>query len=56
MERFNESQGGDYETTRELEQNELRERGLAILALGTVDMPYLVPVDPMDELNCDSCQ
>lgn len=47
---------GDYELARQQEDTELRQRGLAILALGSVDMPYLVPVDPMDELECDSCQ
>lgn len=47
---------GDYEIKRAEEQLDLVQRALAIQAMDAVNDAYLVPIDPMDELECDSCQ
>lgn len=52
---------GDYEASRQLRDDEMTQRALAIEAIGAVNMPileevYYVPVDPMDDLQCDGCQ
>lgn len=47
---------GDYETSRQLRDDEMKQRELAVVALHTIDMPYVVPLDPQDELQCESCQ
>ena len=55
-------EGGDYEFARNIIEREKIRRGLAAQALHTIDMPvadpveYLVPIDPMDDLQCESCQ
>ncbi len=48
--------GGEYEAARGLIQRELARRAAIIEAMHTVDDAYLVPVDPMDDLHCESCQ
>ena len=47
---------GDYEINRQEYDLDLVQRALAIQALDAVDMAYLVPIDPMEDLQCDSCQ
>lgn len=50
--------GGEYEAARGLLEREYQRRAIAVQALHTVDMPYLVPEDPADLANesTDSCQ
>jgi hypothetical protein len=50
------AQGGDYEAARGLLEREYHRRTLAIQAIGTVDMPYLVPENPADLNICESCE
>lgn len=47
---------GDYEIRRQKEASELTKRELAIRALEVINDPYLVPIDPMDDLQCEGCQ
>lgn len=47
---------GDYTQARELVEQELARRTEAILKLGTTVTEYFVPVDPMDDLQCEGCQ
>ena len=49
-------QGGDYEANRELLGREQARRTRIILAMHAVNEAYLVPVDPSEETNCESCQ
>ena len=50
------AQGGEYEAARGLIEREMERRTRVMLARQAVQDAYLVPVDPMDDLNCDSCQ
>jgi hypothetical protein len=50
------AQGGEYEASRGLINREMERRTRIMLAQQAVQDAYLVPVDPMDDLNCDSCQ
>ena len=50
------NQSGEYEAARGLRQRELARRARIIEAMHCVDEAYLVPQDPMDTLNCESCQ
>lgn len=46
---------GSYRTARVLVEQELAKRTLAVAEAGVVDMAYVVPVDPMDDLQCEAC-
>lgn len=53
---------GDYTEARKIIAQEMAHRAMRIQEIGVVDQPYLVPdeyfvpTDPMDDLQCESCQ
>lgn len=47
---------GSYRLAHQLVEQELARRTLAVTEAGVVDMGYVVPQDPMDDLQCESCQ
>lgn len=47
---------GAYETSRQLRDDEMVKRELAIQALGVVDMAYYVPEDPAELTICEGCE
>lgn len=47
---------GDYDKRRIVEQQELERRARIVQARQAVEDAYVVPVDPMEGLECEGCQ
>lgn len=52
----NEAIVGSYHTAQSLVHEELERRERIAEARALVEQAYIVPVDPMDDLQCESCQ